>query len=219
MGLVYPQDFHLFSFPLPMSSSTPAESASQMVQSHLAEHLEVVGKLREQAPLIESLAQKIIECLNAGGKVLLFGNGGSAADAQHIAAEFVVRYRRNRCALPAIALTTDTSILTAGGNDFGFETIFARQIEALAQPGDVTIGFSTSGSSKNIVAALEAAKKRQCVTVAFTGEKDGPCAQLADLAFRAPSATTARVQECHMLTAHILCEIVEDEWVRREAAS
>ncbi len=190
-------------------------SPLEIVHDHLRSHLETVEKLKEQAPFIEELAQKILACLDAGAKVLLFGNGGSAADAQHIAAEFVVRYRRNRRALPAIALTTDTSILTAGANDFGFETIFARQIEALANKGDVVIGFSTSGTSKNVLQGLKAARNRGCLTLAFTGETASPCSEAADLAFHAPSTITARVQECHMLAAHIICELVESVYVER----
>lgn len=121
----------------------------------------------------------------------------------------MVRYRRNRRALPAIALTTDTSALTAGANDFGFETVYARQIEALARQGDVVIGLSTSGNSRNVVLALEAAKALGCVTVAFTAEQGGACAQVAELTFRAPTPVTALAQECHMVALHVLCDLVE----------
>lgn len=183
---------------------------SEIISAHLADHLAVVERLRAQQSFIEDLAKRIIGCLDAGGKVLIFGNGGSAADAQHIAAEFVVRFRRNRRALPAIALTTDTSILTAGANDFGFDTVFARQVEALASPDDIVIGISTSGNSANVLHGLRAAKEKRCVTVAFTGEKDSECSRVADITFRPPSSVTARVQECHMLAAHIICELVEE---------
>jgi D-sedoheptulose 7-phosphate isomerase len=179
------------------------------IEEHLADHLATVERLRAFTPLIEDLAKRIVASIEAGGKVLFFGNGGSAADAQHLAAEFVVRYRQNRRALPAIALTTDTSILTAGANDFGYESIFARQVEALANKGDVVIGITTSGSSANVVNGLQAAKDKGCVVVAFVGEKDGKATELADLAFLAPSIITARVQECHMLAGHIICELVE----------
>lgn len=183
---------------------------SEIISAHLADHLAVVERLRAQQSFIEDLAKRIIGCLDAGGKVLIFGNGGSAADAQHIAAEFVVRFRRNRRALPAIALTTDTSILTAGANDFGFDTVFARQVEALASLDDIVIGISTSGNSANVLHGLRAAKEKRCVTVAFTGEKDSECLRVADITFRPPSSVTARVQECHMLAAHIICELVEE---------
>ena len=183
---------------------------SEIISAHLADHLAVVERLRAQQSFIEDLAKRIIGCLDAGGKVLIFGNGGSAADAQHIAAEFVVRFRRNRRALPAIALTTDTSILTAGANDFGFDTVFARQVEALASLDDIVIGISTSGNSANVLHGLRAAKEKRCVTVAFTGEKDSECSRVADITFRPPSSVTARVQECHMLAAHIICELVEE---------
>jgi D-sedoheptulose 7-phosphate isomerase len=182
---------------------------SEIIAGHLREHLAAVEKLREQQPLIEDLARRILACFAAGNKVILFGNGGSAADAQHIAAEFVVRYRRNRKALPAIALTTDTSILTAGANDFGFETVYARQVEALANQGDFAIGISTSGNSKNVVLGLKAARAAGCFTVAFTAEQGGECAAAAEVTFRAPTPVTARAQECHLLVGHILCDLVE----------
>ena len=184
-------------------------NATPNISEQLQDHLATVQKLSAQTAFISDLAERIISSLRGGGKLILFGNGGSAADAQHIAAEFVVRFRRERKALPAIALTTDTSILTAGGNDFGFETIYARQVEALARAGDVAIGISTSGSSPNIVSGLRAAKEAGCLTVAFTGEKTSPCSALADLTFHAPSPITARIQECHLLVGHIVCDLVD----------
>jgi D-sedoheptulose 7-phosphate isomerase len=182
---------------------------SQIIADHLSEHLATVEKLRAQQPLIEELARRVLACLAAGNKVLLFGNGGSAADAQHIAAEFVVRFQRNRKALPAIALTTDTSILTACSNDFGFETVYARQVEALARKGDLVIGISTSGNSQNVVQGLRAARAMGCLTVAFTAEQGGECAAAAEITFRAPTPVTARAQECHLLVGHILCDLIE----------
>ncbi len=181
----------------------------KIIQGQLEGHLAAVEKLREQSGFIEDLARRVIAALESGKKILFFGNGGSAADAQHLAAEFVVRYRRNRRALPAIALSTDTSILTAGGNDFGFESIYARQIEALAVEGDIAIGISTSGSSANVIAALQAAKDKGCLTVAFTGSAQNQCSELAEITFHAPSEITAHIQECHMIVGHILCELVE----------
>jgi D-sedoheptulose 7-phosphate isomerase len=145
--------------------------------------------------------------LAAGGKLLVFGNGGSAADAQHLAAELVGRYRRERRALAALALTTDTSLLTAVGNDYSFEQIFARQVEALAQPGDVVLGISTSGRSPNVVAGLAAARQRQAHTLALVGPQAE--ASLADLVIRVPSQDTARIQESHAVIIHILCDLVE----------
>ncbi len=187
-----------------------------IISAHLDEHLATVEKLRASVPLIEELATKVLASLDAGGKVFFFGNGGSAADAQHLAAEFVVRYRQNRRALPSVALHTDTSVMTACANDFGFETIYARQIEALARPGDVAIGLSTSGNSPNVVEGLKAAKAGQCLTVAFTSESGGACAGIADLTFRAPTSVTARAQECHLLAGHILCDLIEEIMVQRE---
>ncbi len=182
----------------------------RIIKNHLKEHIVTMEKLEAHAPFIEDLANRILASLEAGGKVLFFGNGGSAADAQHLAAEFVVRYRQNRRALAGIALSTDTSILTACANDFGFDTIYARQIEALAQPGDIAIGISTSGNSANVVKGLQAAKDKQCLTVAFTAQEGGECATMADLAFRAPSIVTARAQECHLFVGHVLCDLIEE---------
>ena len=180
-----------------------------LFQTHLGEHQDAIAKLSAMQDQIAPLADAWLTALKNGKKIIFFGNGGSAADAQHLAAELVVRYRKNRGALGGLALTTDTSILTAHSNDFGFETVFARQIEALAQPGDVALGISTSGTSPNILAGLKAANERGCVTIAFTGEKESECSKLAQLAFRAPSGITARIQECHLLIGHLLCDLVE----------
>jgi len=186
-----------------------------IIEDHLAEHLATVEKLREQVPFFEDLARRVIACLDAGGKVIFCGNGGSAADAQHLSTEFVVRYRQNRRALASIALHTDTSIMTACANDFGFETVYARQIEALANAGDMVFGISTSGNSPNVVRALEAAKEKGCLAVAFTAQGGGRCAEVADLIFRAPTSVTARAQECHLLAGHILCDLVEETVIQR----
>jgi D-sedoheptulose 7-phosphate isomerase len=159
--------------------------------------------------VIEQLTSAILSALTAGNKIIFFGNGGSAADAQHLAAEFVIRYRINRRSLPSIALTTDTSMLTACGNDFGFETIFARQIEGLANVGDVAIGITTSGNSPNVLAGLRAAKDKGCVTASWTCEGGGEAAKIADIAFKAPTPVTAHAQECHMIVGHIICERVD----------
>ncbi len=183
-----------------------------LFRQHLAEHQDAIAQLAAMSDQIAPLAEAWLTALRNGKKIIFFGNGGSAADAQHLAAELVVRYRINRRALPALALTTDTSILTAHSNDFGFETVFARQIEALAQPGDIALGISTSGTSRNILLGLQAANARGCVTLAFTGEKGADCASEAKLSFRAPSSITARVQECHLLIGHLLCDIAEQSF-------
>lgn len=187
-----------------------------IINKHLDAHLAAIEKLRAQEKFISDLARKIITALERGHKILLFGNGGSAADAQHIAAEFVVRYRRNRRALPALALTTDSSILTAGANDLGFDTVYSRQIEALANEGDIAIGISTSGKSPNIIAGLRTAKEKGCLAVAFTGSAESECSRVADSTFFAPSETTAHIQECHITVGHMLCEIVEEAFVIAE---
>lgn len=182
---------------------------SDLFRSHLAAHNEALAKLPSCEPAIAQIAEAWLAALKNGNKIIFFGNGGSAADAQHFAAELVVRYKANRRALAGIALTTDTSILTAHSNDHEFETVFARQIEALANQGDVAVGISTSGTSRNVIAGLAAANGKGCITIAFTGESGGECAQIARLSFRAPSKVTAHVQECHLIAGHVLCDFVE----------
>jgi phosphoheptose isomerase len=163
----------------------------------------------ECGPEIVRAARAIIKCLHSGGKILFFGNGGSAADAQHLAAEFVGRFVVERQGLPAIALTTDTSILTAVGNDYGFDQIFARQVEALGRPGDVAVGISSSGNSPNVVLAIKSAKTLGLHTIGLSGRDGGTLAKDSDLAITIPSAITARIQECHLAIGHIWCELVE----------
>lgn len=158
---------------------------------------------------INDIANLLIESLRAGNKILFFGNGGSAADSQHIAGELVGKFRRVRKAMPAIALTTDTSILTSIGNDFGYDYVFARQIEGLGQPGDVAIGISTSGNSPNVLRALQAARDIGMATVGFTGESGGQMQDYVDICFHAPSDSTPRIQEVHITAGHIICEMVE----------
>jgi D-sedoheptulose 7-phosphate isomerase len=186
----------------------------------------VAASLREGADLrlkvaancgrqIVEAALLISDCLAAGGKLLLFGNGGSAADAQHLAAEFVGRFVVERAGLPAIALTTDSSILTAVANDYGFERVFARQIEALARPGDVAIGISTSGNSANVLAAMKQAANQNLKTIGLSG---GILARVSNVSVTVPAANTARIQECHIAIGHIWCELVEfDQRLRRLA--
>jgi len=160
---------------------------------------------------LAALVKAVIKSLSMGGKVLIFGNGGSAADAQHIAAEFVNRFRINRKPLAAIALTTDTSVLTSIANDFDYDEVFAKQVEALAQEGDVVIGISTSGNSPNVVRGLDAAKRKGAVTAGFTGINPGAMAPLCDIVIGAASSDTPRIQEVHIFLAHSLCDLVEKE--------
>jgi D-sedoheptulose 7-phosphate isomerase len=164
----------------------------------------------EQAETIGAIATRYEAALRRGGTLFFAGNGGSAADAQHIATEYVVRYQTQRPALRAIALTTDTSLLTAAANDLGFDEVFARQIEALARPGDVLILHSTSGESPNVVRAAQAARARGIEVVAFLGRTGGDLKQLADLAFVVPSDDTARIQELHLVVQHLICDWVEE---------
>jgi len=166
--------------------------------------------VKQSSQLIEDLSMLIVKCFQDGNKILLCGNGGSAADAQHVAAEFINRFRFDRGPLPAIALTTDSSILTCIGNDSAFEHVFSRQVEALARRGDIFVGISTSGGSPNVLRAVDAAKVRGAITVGFTGEKGKDLlGAKCDYSLVVPSADTARIQECHEFAWHVICGFVE----------
>jgi len=179
-----------------------------MIDRIIEQHERALKLLAEQRPMLERIADTLCNCIDQGGKVLLMGNGGSAADAQHIAAELVGRFQAERRAFAALALTTDTSVLTSVGNDYGFDAVFARQVEGLAREGDLIIGISTSGSSRNVVQAITKARQQGCLCVGLLGEP-GALARLVDLALTIPGMPTARVQEMHILAGHILCELVE----------
>ena len=166
------------------------------------------ARLAAQAPSIAAAAEAMIKSLRAGGKIMLCGNGGSAADAQHLAAELVGRYLKDRAPLAALALTVDTSALTAIANDYAFEEVFARQVTGLGRPGDLLLALSTSGESANVLAAVAAAKAKGIATIALTGAGGGRLAPLADLAIRVPAARSNAVQELHIAVGHILCGIV-----------
>ena len=170
--------------------------------------------LASNVDALEKVALAIIKAFKNNNRVFFCGNGGSAADSQHIAAEFIGRFQKERRALPAIALTTDTSILTCLSNDYSFDIVFARQIEALGRAGDVVVGISTSGKSPNVIKAFDAAKKIGMTTVAFTGNDGGAMAKAADIAIVVPSRVTARVQESHIVLFHAICEVVESEFAR-----
>ncbi|MGH7391353.1 MAG: D-sedoheptulose-7-phosphate isomerase [Candidatus Rokuibacteriota bacterium] len=176
----------------------------------MAESIAVKQRLlAECGEAIARAGQVLADVLRRGGKVLLFGNGGSAAEAQHLAAELVGRFSRHRRALPAVALTTDTSTLTAVGNDWGFERIFVRQVEALASPGDAVVALSTSGASPNVLAAVMAARERKCAVVGVTGARGTRLAGLCDAPVLVPSAVTARVQEASLAIGHVWCEMID----------
>jgi D-sedoheptulose 7-phosphate isomerase len=162
---------------------------------------------------VAAIVVALVRAFRGGNKVLWFGNGGSAADAQHLAAEFSGRFLRERKGLPSEALTVNTSAVTAISNDFGYEQLFARMVEALAKPGDVVVGITTSGTSKNIVRGLEAAKRAGATTVAFSGNGGGPVAEIADLALIGPDGYSAIVQEVHITMGHIICDLVEQELI------
>jgi D-sedoheptulose 7-phosphate isomerase len=182
---------------------------SDDIRQILQEALQVQQALRDQVDAIKQIVMAITSALRSGHKVLLCGNGGSAADAQHVAAELLGRFTRDRAAWPALALTTNSSVITAVANDYDFERIFARQVEGLAVAGDVVVGISTSGNSPNVLRALETARGKSCVTIGFTGENGGRLKDMVDLCFRAPSNNTPRIQEAHIVVWHIVCELVE----------
>lgn len=176
-----------------------------------AVHMAMFNALEPLFPLISDVGVAMQNTIKNGGKILLMGNGGSAADSQHIAAEIVGRFKKERRGLPAIALTTDTSIITSVGNDYGYDYIFARQIEALCRPEDLVIGLTTSGNSANVVSAIEAAKTIGATTVGLTGGTGGKLNALCDYNIVIPSNVTARIQEAHIFVGHSLCEILESD--------
>ena len=165
--------------------------------------------MRTEIGKIIEITEAVVDCLKKSGKVMLFGNGGSASDSQHIAAEFVGKFKKDRVALPAIALTTNTSVLTSIANDYGYAEVFTKQIEALGRNNDIAIGISTSGKAKNVVLGIKQAKKMGLKTVVLTGGDGGELAKLADITLIVPSPVTARIQEAHITIGHIICELVE----------
>jgi len=176
----------------------------------ILEHQEIISHLHLDHNIIMAIADKLYWAIRHDKTIFWFGNGGSAADAQHLAAEFIGRFRQNRRALSSIALTTDTSVITAVANDYGYDEIFRRQLEALCQPGDVAVGISTSGSSMNVVNGLKEAKRNGATTIALLGKSNGLMAEVADLKLNISSMNTARIQEAHILCGHIFCEYIED---------
>lgn len=179
------------------------------ILSLLDENRRLAEALTESAPQLEACARLVIGTLRDGCKVLICGNGGSAADAQHIAAELAGRYRRDRPALAGLALSTDTSVLTAVGNDYGYERVFSRQVEALGQRGDLLWAISTSGNSPNVLWAIESARQKGLRVLGFTGLSGGKMAETCDLCFKAPTENTPFIQQTHQIAYHIICELVE----------
>jgi len=186
------------------------DNVQPSLTDQFAEHRDVLHATESGlVGTLEAVLELLDRAVHSGGKILFFGNGGSAADAQHLAAELVIRYKRDRRPIPAIALTTDTSVLTAGANDLGYEVVFARQIEALGRPGDVALGFTTSGRSKNVLLAFEVARRNGLATVAFSGAHISDIIGRCDFILNVPSTTTARIQEMHILLGHLLCDGLE----------
>ncbi len=193
-------------------NSFDAQRAEDVFRRTLLESIEARQQLLQAfLPVATEVARVLVRAFRSGHKVLLCGNGGSAADAQHVAAELLGRFARDRAALPAIALTTDTSILTAVGNDLGFDQVFSRQVEALAQEEDVVVGISTSGNSQNVLKAIQVGQAKGAVTVGLTGRQGGALKDLVDICLCVPAETAAATQELHITVWHAICEVVEEE--------
>lgn len=199
-----------------VNGTTPA-TAVEVLRQNLERSIETHARFLELClPALTRAANALISAYLTGHKAIFFGNGGSAADAQHLAAEFLGRYLRERAPLPALALNTNTSAVTAIGNDYGYEQTFARQLRALSSPGDVAVGISTSGNSKNVVEAMTCARELGLFTIAFTGATGGKLRGLVDVLIDVPSEDTPRIQECHILAGHALCDVVEGELVHQQ---
>ncbi len=179
--------------------------------AQLDDHLEVIERSRALIPQMEEMARRIAECLRGGGTVLWMGNGGSAAEAQHISTELVGRFSRERAGLASIALNADAAAVTAIANDYGYDQVFARQVEALCRPGDVVVGLSTSGNSENVIKALRAAKERGATAIGMSGSDGGQLRAVSDLCLCVPSDDTQRVQETHLFIGHVVCGRVESD--------
>jgi len=175
------------------------------------ESISVKEKTKKLSGIIEEIAGAIIKCYRAGGKVVLFGNGGSAADCQHIATELMCRFEKERKSFSAVALTTDTSLLTAVSNDYGFDRVFARQVEGIVSKGDAVIAISTSGNSKNVISAARQAKKQGAFVIGFTGAGGGQLKGVCNITLAVPSKVTARIQEVHITVGHIICKLIEND--------
>ena len=184
----------------------------EIIQNEFNDHIKTSNLLHNLTGAVSTSAQLCIDCLKNNGKILIFGNGGSAADAQHIAAELVGRYKIDRQGLPAIALTTDSSALTSIANDFAFSHVFDRQVEAFANKGDVAIGISTSGRSENVINALKIATKLGCKTIGLSGQEVGMLNEIGDVTIAAPSKNTPRIQEMHIVIGHTICHIIDQQF-------
>ncbi|CAG7857093.1 D-sedoheptulose 7-phosphate isomerase [biofilm metagenome] len=187
--------------------------------SVLNQHQKVVAELANHDAEIEAAGKLLVETIRRGGKILICGNGGSAADSQHLAAEFVVRYEENRSALAAIALTTDSSILTAAANDFGYDSVFSRQVEALGNPDDCLIAISTSGNSPSVVGAVKAALQKGMIVIGMTGSAQSDISRSASITIKVPSTVTARIQEAHIVIGHWWCKLVEDTFMQETGSA
>lgn len=198
-------------------NSAVGSSATTELVAYVERSIATISRIAEQEKTYQDVVQRVWESVSAGGTVFWCGNGGSAADAQHLAAELIGRFEREREAIRSVALTTDTSVLTALANDYSYEIVFARQVQALVRAGDVLIGMSTSGNSLNVVTAIRAARAAGAVTIAMTGENSSECSAEADLCIRVDSQVTSHIQEGHIVWGHAICRAVEQRWVEARA--
>ena len=200
-----------------MISTNHAQAMSASIAAHIEASMATKQRVLEgDTAVLGEIAQIVIEALRRGNKVLFFGNGGSAADSQHLAAELIGRFRRERAALPALALTTDSSILTALANDYSYDIVFSRQLQAFGRAGDVALGITTSGNSANVLRAMETARALGMKTIGFTGESGGKLKGLVDVCFCVPSRETSHIQEMHITVGHAVCEMIERELFENE---
>lgn len=183
-----------------------------VIENEINDHIRVANSLHNLTEEVTKSAILCIDSIKNGGKILLFGNGGSAADAQHIAAELVGRYKIKRKGLPAIAITTDTSVITSISNDFGYTHVFDRQLEAIAMKGDIAIGISTSGNSENVISGLKLASTLECKTIGFSGQDGGKMSNICDINLIVPSEDTPRIQEMHIVIGHTICHLIDQEF-------
>jgi D-sedoheptulose 7-phosphate isomerase len=190
---------------------TSLNSTNEQIKKIMIESSNLILSSIDLSEKIVEAVNEIVKCLKRGNKVVLFGNGGSAADAQHIAAEFIGRFQKERKSLPAISLTTDSSIITSLANDYSFDTVFSRQCESLVSKGDVVIGISTSGKSKNVEEGIKTAKRNGAITIGLLGGDGGTVKNFVDVSIQVPSTNTARIQEIHRVIYHIICDLVENE--------
>ena len=193
-------------------------NSKDIIKNEILESVKIIEKSLDSIDIIDEIIKKIITCLKNGKKIVVFGNGGSAADSQHIAAELIGRFQKERKSIPAISLTTDSSIITSIANDYSYDEVFSRQCESIVLEGDVVIGISTSGNSKNVEKGIKMSKSKGAITIGLLGNGGGNIKKIVDISLEAPSTNTARIQEIHRVVYHIICKMVEEEIAKNETS-